>query len=136
MKYIVHHRFKKLSMSGQRLNIPYGVELEADDQGIIRTTDGNPICFTTSENAKLHFALNDDGCGLERGKLTYAIAYAPRKGDGKFRFTSNERQLLTRHYSSFLRSDTDTILFNEYFFTAPVEKLKQIADALDIKIRR
>lgn len=134
MKYITHRRFRKPSALGKQLNIPYGTELETKDNFII-APEGEPICFTTSENAKLHFARNDDGRGLERGKLTYAIAYAKRARGG-FRFSKGEIEMLERDWSHFLRKDVDTILFNEDFFTADVEELQRLADALNIRIRR
>ena len=77
MKYITHNRFKKLAACGEAVNIPYGTEMETAGDFII-TTEGKPICYATSEAAKMHFARNDDGQGLERGKLTWAIAYSQR----------------------------------------------------------
>ena len=110
MKYITHNRFKKLSACGEAVNIPYGTEMETAGDFII-TTEGKPICYATSEAAKMHFARNDDGQGLEREKLTWAIAYS-------------------------LRQDVEVILFNEDFFAAAVPELKELADALHIKVRR
>ena len=136
MKYITHRRFKKLSALGKQLNIPYGTELETTNDCTIVTPKGEPVCYTTSENAKLHFARNNDGRGLERGKLTYAIAYAKRgKGNG-FRFSDSEIKMLKRDWSHFLRQDVDTIIFNEDFFAADVDELQRLADALNIRIRR
>lgn len=132
MEYIVHRRFKKLSMRAKRVNIPYGTAAYTIGD-IIHITGGEPICYTTSENAKLHFARNDDGNGLERGKLTYAIAYAPRKGDGKFRFTGAERRMLARDWGKFLRTDTNMLLFNDDFFGADINELRTLAAALNIR---
>lgn len=139
MKYITHNRFKKLAACGETLNIPYGTELDTAGDFII-TPDGKPICFATSENAKMHFARNDDGQGLERGRLTWAIAYRQRVRSGaggqQHRFTDEEIELLEREWAHFLRQDVDVILFNENFFAAAVPELKQLADALHIKARR
>lgn len=139
MKYITHNRFKKLAACGETLNIPYGTELDTAGDFII-TPDGKPICFATSENAKMHFARNDDGQGLERGRLTWAIAYSQRvrrgAGGQQQRFTDEEIELLEREWAHFLRQDVDVILFNENFFAAAVPELKQLADALHIKARR
>ena len=135
MKYITHHRFKKLAICGERLNIPYGTELETAGDFIV-TQEGKAICYSTSENAKLHFARNDDGKGLKRGKLTYAIAYGKRaKGNG-FRFSESEREMLERDWPHFLRQDVDALLFNETFFSAEPEELQKLADAFKIKVRR
>lgn len=139
MKYITHNRFKKLAACGETLNIPYGTELGTAGEFII-TPEGKPICFATSENAKMHFARNDDGQGLERGKLTWAIAYSQRVRCGsngrQQRFTDQEIELLERDWAHFLRQDVEVILFNEQFFAAKVPELKRLADALHIKVRR
>lgn len=139
MRYVTHNRYKEISACGERLNIPYGTELETAGTFIV-TPEGKPVCFTTSENAKLHFARNDDGKGLERGRLTYAIAYSKRgrqSADGAiYRFSDEEREILERDWQRFLRQDVDAILFNESFFAAETEELQRLADALKIKVRR
>ena len=134
MKYITHRRYKQTAMCMKDLNMRYGTEVVREDDGIIYTMDGNPICFDTSANAHIHFARNDDGMGLERGALTYAIAYAPRKGMKGYRFTEAERGMLGKEYSHWLRQDVDMILFNNDFFAAPVDELRELADKLNIKI--
>lgn len=139
MIYVTHNRFKKLAACGSMLNLPYGTELKTAGEFII-TQEGKPICFATSETAKLHFARNDDGRGLERGKLTWAIAYSQRERKGadgrKQRFTDQEIELLERKWAHFLRQDVETILFNEDFFAAEVPELQRLADELHIKVRR
>ena len=131
MDYIVHRRFKKEAICGS-LNLRYGTKVEKQDD-MLWLDDVKAICFATSENAKLHFSRNDDGMGLERGKLTYAIAYAPRKSRTGYRFNDEERKLLTEKYSHWLRQDTDYILFNDDFFGAPVDELRELAKRLNIK---
>ena len=139
MKYITHNRFKGLAACGQQLNLPYGTELETAGDFLI-TGDGRPVCYGTSETAKRHFARNDDGQGLARGALTWAIAYRERRrrcGDGAvFRFSEGEQALLVREWGHFLRTDVETILFNEDFFAAEVPELQRLADALHITPRR
>lgn len=134
MKYITHHRYKGLALCGERLNIPYGTELEADGSSLVGA-DGKPVCFLGSENAKMHFAQNDDGRGLERGALTYALAYGRRErkwlDKGIRRFSEAEVEMLERSWGHWLRQDVDTILFNEDFFAAQPEDLKRLADALN-----
>ena len=126
MKYITHNRFKKLAACGEAVNIPYGTEMETAGDFII-TTEGKPICYATSEAAKMHFARNDYGQGLERGKLTWAIAYSQRVRTGpngrQQRFTEEEIELLERKWAHFLRQDVEVILFNEDFFAAAVPEL-------------
>lgn len=135
MKYITHHRFKGLSICGKQLNLPYGTELDTIGDFLI-TKEQQPVCYKTSENAKIHFAVNDDGHGLERGALTYAIAYSNRHAKNGFRFSDNEQEILERDWSHFLRHDVDTFLFNEDFFAADPMKLQELADILQIKVRR
>lgn len=134
MKYVTHHRFKELALCGERLNIPYGTELDTEGYSIVMP-DGRTICYSTSENAKKHFARNDDGRGLERGALTYAIAYSRRDAGNGFRFSEEEAEILTRDWGHFLRPDVDVILFNEDFFAAEPEELQKLAAALKIKTR-
>lgn len=139
MKYITHNRFKRLAACGETLNIPYGTELETVGNFIV-SPKGKLICCTTSENAKMHFARNDDGQGLERGKLTWAIAYSRRvrtsPNGRQQRFAEAEIKLLEERWAHFLRQDVEAILFNEDFFAAAVGELQQLADALHIKVRR
>ena len=85
MKYITHHRFKELALCGSQLNIPYGTELECVGETLI-TPEGKAVCYRRSESGKKHFARNDDGRGLERGRLTHALAYSNRKAGNGFRF--------------------------------------------------
>lgn len=132
MKYVTHHRYKEMALCGQQLNIPYGTELETEGCTIV-TPDGKPICYITSENAQKHFARNDDGKGLERGGLTYAIAYGNRNAGNGFRFSEEEKEALIKDWSHFLRPDAGTILFNEDFFAAGQEELQRLADALKSK---
>ena len=47
-----------------------------------------------------------------------------------------EIELLERKWAHFLRQDVEVILFNEDFFAAAVPELKELADALHIKVRR
>ena len=134
-KYITHHRFKGLALCGKELNIPYGTALEVVGNYLI-TLSGEPVCIVTSENARKHFARNDDGRGLERGALTYAIAYGSRNTDSGYRFIEKEIELLQQDWARFLRKNVPVILFNEDFFSAPVDELQELADVLKIKIRR
>lgn len=139
MKYVVHHRYKGPDACGKSINVRYGTELETRGD-FITTSECRAICFITSEVAHRYFAVNDDGRGLERGALTYAIAYGNRARkwpDGSVhRFSEVEVKMLERSWSHWLRQDVDTVLFNEAFFTAQPEDLQRLADALKIEIRR
>lgn len=131
MNYITHHRFKNISMFGKELNLPYGTLLECRND-ILYYKD-IPVCFASSENAKRYFSRDDDGKGLERGYLTYEIAFSTR-GKG-YRFTEKERNLITEKYSYWLVKDVDIILFNEDFFNADIPSLSAFAAELKVKRR-
>ena len=140
-EYITHRRFKGVAVCGVKMNIPYGTKLYAAGNFII-SNDKKAICSATSFNAHKYFAVNDDGKGLERGKLSHAIAFGKRRtlchtpdGHGCCRFSEDEQNMLRREWGHFLKQDFDTILFNHSFFIADVEELQKIADALKIKIK-
>lgn len=99
MKYITHHRFKELALCGSQLNIPYGTELECVGETLI-TPEGKAVCYRRSESGKKHFARNDDGRGLERGRLTHALAYSNRKAGNGFRFSKEEAEILGRDWGT------------------------------------
>ena len=134
MKYITHHRYKGKSMINSQVNISYGTELETYNDLLI-TSDGIPICYTTSEIAKKYFAYNDDNNGLERGKLIYAIAYENRKCTNGYRFSDENINLLINKYNKFLKQNVNTILFNDNFFIAKPNELYNMAKDLNIKIK-
>ena len=77
-KIIVHRRFKQMSLSGE-VNLPAMTECELLDNVICH--NGQPICVITSENAHQYFAINTDGQGMQRGKLTQAIQKKLAKRD-------------------------------------------------------
>ena len=118
MNYICHRRYKKEGASGKEHLIRRKTNLESIGKFI--AIGAEAICSTTSADAFQYFARNDDGNGLERGRLTYEIAYAPRhpNKDNGFRFTEGEREMLVDEYRRFLRQDVDTIIFNFDFFIA------------------
>ena len=77
-QYIVKKRMRVEGIGG-RVNLPYGTRLEAVDGLILY--NGAAVCATTSRNAHLYLARNDDGRGLERGALTTAITKRLEKRD-------------------------------------------------------
>ena len=132
MEYIVHKRFKQKGASGKEYNFPYGTKLNSIGEFI--KYNGELVCATTSENAHKYFSRNNDGKGLERGRLTYAIAYSsrhPNKTDG-FRFTPEERDMLATDYNHFLVDNGEWILFNHHFFNAKVDELSELAKKLGV----
>lgn len=135
MKYIIHHRLKGSTISGQ-VNLPYGTKLVSNDNRFIIGSSGT-ICVIGSEQYNQHIAPNDDNNGLERGAITYAIAYknTPTYSSRGQRFTEEQINILTSKYQRFLVPDVDAILFNTKFFNAPIEDLRTMAKDLNIKIK-
>ena len=132
MKYICHKKFDKMTVCGEHMTFKKNAQLEVIGKFI--AYGKKAICATTSEDAYMFFARNDDGKGIERGKLTYAIAYAKRhpNKDNGFRFTPSEIEMLETEYGQYLRKDTDTIIFNHDFFNADIEDLREIAKRLEV----
>lgn len=135
MEYITHTRFDGKTLQGETVLIRRGDKLER--RGDLLFYKNEPICVYRSLIGKQHFAINDDGKGLERGDLSYAIAYAHRinhdgSGDIQQRFTDSEIEILVRDWCEYLKPDCDTILFNDKFFELEPEILKQIAKSINI----
>ena len=128
-EYIAHERYDGLSMDRQPVLVRYKDKLER--RGDVLFHNHKPICIWRSLVAKQHFAINNDGQGLQRGKLTHAIAYAPR-GDGSQRFTDEEQELLRSKYKHLLKELDDVILFNDKFFELSLAELKEVAADLNI----
>ena len=128
--YICHRTFKGQTISGYR-EISSGYPLE--ERGGVIYDNGAPLCRVHSENAAKHFCRNDDNQGLERGALTFSIAYAERKAEGYLgRFSPEEAELLLKEYNHWLRPHRDVLLFNDEFFSAPVEELRTLAETLGL----
>ena len=128
MEYVCHRRYQKRGANGKPYNLKVGSRFDSIGQFIAYKNAA--ICSIRSEDAYMHFARNDDGRGLERGRLTYEIAYSDRhpNEDNGFRFTDEEARILMRDYSRFIRQDVDTIIFNFEFFNASIEELKEIKE--------
>lgn len=127
MKYITHTRFKGKALCGD-VNLPAMTECEAYKNLIVH--DGKPICFTTCENAHQHFARNDDGQGMERGRLTKAIQKTLAKRDEQYqaRWDKVWADAVCQKYR---REDyTDYWLWNQEFFGAEIKDLRHIAEII------
>lgn len=128
-EYITFRRYTHKALSGRELDIPAGQKLY-NHYGVLILPNNEPVCTTHSQNARQIFAPNYDDNGIERGKLTYAIAYEPRRTG--FRFNATEREYLEKNWPQYLQGG-DTLLFNDDFFRAPIIHLRAIADWLNIK---
>lgn len=123
MKYIVHTRFKAKAICGE-VNLPALTEVELKDNMIY--WQDKPLCVITSENAHKYFARNDDGQGMERGRLTQAIQQSLQKQDNKYqdRWDKVWEDELCRKYKR--KEYADYWLWNTDFFNAPIEDLRYI----------
>lgn len=130
MDYICHRRYNKIGASGKKYLFRRKDVLNTAGNYIVTGTEA--VCAVTSEDAYMYFARNDDGNGLYRGKLTYAIAYAHRKpnNDNDYRFTEDEISWLRKDYSKYLREDDVAVIFNYDFFNADIKELEIIAKRL------
>ena len=130
MKYIAHKRFKGKAYCGY-VNIPATTVLESTD-GVI-FCEGRPICFETSENAHQFFARDDDGNGMQRGRLTQAIQKRLAKRDKRHqeRWDKVWDDPICQSYK---RVEFDDYwLWNHNFFGAPIEDLQHIANLIGAK---
>ena len=78
MKYITFQRFKGIAICGE-INLPALTEVKL--KGNMLYQDNKPTYIFTSENAHKYFARNDDGQGMERGRLTQQIQKILRNRD-------------------------------------------------------
>ena len=132
MNYICHTKFKGISLDDKEVMISRGKKLER--KGDLLYFEKHPICVYRSECAKMHFSKDDDKHGLERGDITHKIAYADSRIEvnGRMqRFTEEQVEILTSDkWNKFLRKGHDVILFDDNFFDADLEELKELLSEL------
>ena len=131
MKYIVHKRFKGKALCGD-INLPAMTVCECDGT-VIRHNDNN-ICFVKSENAHRFFALDEDGMGTERGKLTQAIQKTLSRRDSGYqeRWDKVWDDEICQPYRR--KEHVDYWLWNHDFFNADISNLRHIAELVGAKI--
>lgn len=125
MEYVTVRRARFESPSGP-VNIPWGTKLELADGFLV--LDGITVCAATSQNAHDYFARNDDGHGLERGRLTAAVIgrLAKRDLDHQKRWNLVWSDRLCQKYRR--RDYVDFWLWSHDFFEAPIKDLRHIAE--------
>ena len=132
MQYITHTKFKGTSLDGKGVLISRGKRLERKDD--ILYFENHPICIYRSECAKMHFSKDDDKHGLERGDLTRKIAYSDNRVNVNgwiSRFSEEQAEILcSDKWNKFLRKGHDVILFDDNFFDADLEELKELLSEL------
>lgn len=129
MRYIVTRRFRGKAICGE-VNLPYGTTCEEHD-GILVLEDGRRLCAVTSQNAYDYFSRDDDGNGLERGKLVHDIMCALERRDAKYQ--SRWDRLWTDEGANKLRrtEHEDYWLWSFAFYNADVNELRRIRRLLE-----
>ena len=131
MRYIVTRRFRGKAICGE-VNLPYGTTCEEHD-GILVLEDGRRLCAVTSQNAYDYFSRDDDGNGLERGKLVEEITSRMEKRDVKHQ--ARWDALWADADSNRLRrkDSQDFWIWSFDFYNADIPELKHIANLIGIK---
>ena len=94
--------------------------------------DGRRLCAVTSQNAYDFFSRNDDGHGLERGKLVEEITSRTEKRDAKHQ--ARWDALWADADSNRLRrkDSPDFWIWSFDFYNADISDLRHIADLIGI----
>ena len=128
MRYIVTRRFRGKAICGP-VNLPYGTEVYSD--GAFLTVNGEKLCSITSQNAYDFFSCNDDGHGLERGKLVHDIRRTLERRDAKYQ--ARWDKLWADEGANKLRrtEHEDYWLWSFAFYNADVNELRRISQLLE-----
>lgn len=131
MDYIVTKRAKFESISGP-VNLPFDTAIQ-EEEGVLYF-EGNPLCVSSSQNAYDYFSRNDDGFGLERGKLTADIIKTLSKRDAKHqeRWDKVWEDETCQQYKRV--EHQDYWLWNHGFYNASIEHLRYIAGLIGAKV--
>ena len=131
-KYVVTRRYKKLAQCGN-VNISYGTECIVVNNHI--TCDKGIICFVGSQDAFGYFSQNDDGNGLERGRLTQTIIKRLEKKENDSTYQDRWDKIwddpLCQKYKN--TNFPDHWLWNYEFYNAPLYDLQYIAKLVGAK---
>ena len=127
--YIVRRRARFLSICGP-VNLPYGTEVSSD--GAFLTVNGEKLCSITSQNAYDFFSRNDDGHGLERGKLVKDIRRTLERRDAKHQ-ARWDKLWADAGANRLRRADHDDFwVWNHDFYNADVPELRRIRLLLEV----
>ena len=127
--YIVRRRARFLAICGP-VNLPYGTEVSSD--GAFLTVNGEKLCSITSQNAYDFFSRNDDGHGLERGKLVKDIRRTLERLDAKHQ-ARWDKLWADAGANRLRRADHDDFwVWNHNFYNADVNELRRIRRLLEV----
>lgn len=131
-RYIARQR-ARFSADGKQVNIPYGSVLEVTN-GFL-AWKGWLLCTPTSQTAHDYFSQDDDGQGLQRGKLVTAILKRLNKrGDEahQVRWDKVWADPLCQKYR--MAEYEDFWIWNHDFYNAPLFDLQHIAGLIGAKV--
>jgi hypothetical protein len=134
MEYITFKRYRGKTFGGV-VNIPALTILEARE-GVLYYNN-NVVCAIHSDVCNEYFANNDDGNGVHRGRLTQAIKkrLAVLPGDT----VASRQQRWDKVWADELcakyrdKKDPNYWLWDDSFYTAPIEDLQYIAHLIGAK---
>lgn len=133
MQYVIYKRFKDTALCGP-------VNLKAtlpcwESEGIIYY-EGKPLCFAASENALCHFARDDDGKGLLRGRLIGDIKRRLAKRDGDYQ-KRWDKVWVDKLCAKFKRKEyADFWIWNKAFHDAEIGELEYVAELIGLEVQR
>ena len=130
MQYITIKRYKRPELGDRKaVNIPYGTVVE--ERGGNLYHGDIELCYDHSAVMREFFARNDDGRGLERGRLSQSIVETLKLRPGETREEHDRRwdvcwndELCLKYRK---KTQEDFFLWSIEFFNAPIEDLKYIA---------
>lgn len=123
MNYIVFTRFKAKAICGE-VNLP--ALTQAELQGNTLYYQNKPLCIITSENAHKYFARDDDGQGMERGRLTTQIQKILQTKDNHYQDRWNKIWDSQRCQKYKRVEYADYWLWNTRFYNADIDDLQYI----------
>lgn len=132
-KFICYKRFKGKGVNGE-FNIKRGTELLTDDRFIYAEGNcytGRTLCAIRSEVGCNHFAINDDGLGMERSQLTSGIINRLSKRDDNYQ--KRWDKIWSDPISNTMRRKEyeDMWLWDVPFYQASIEDLKHILGLIE-----
>ena len=136
MKYITIKRYRRSDARGT-FNIPYGTTILSHDN--LLWYNNQTICSDHSAVMREYFARDDDGLGLERGKLAHDIINTLRMRPNETREEYQDRweviyndKLVCPRYRK-TAQDSGDWLWNIEFYNAPMDDLEYIAKLVGVK---
>lgn len=149
MTFVSINNFNGKNFIGQKIEIPYGTEVEVIDDFLY--FEGIPFCAQTSELARRYFTWNGDGNWELRSFCEFIIyrdgrtktweidvpiydasgniiGYDKRTLVG--RFTPEEKEYIKTYFPDFLESEEGMIFSNSFFIGSDIKRVQSLANYL------